>query len=148
MCRGVRNPPFLFLFLPLYQTTLFTKTNIPTLLQIMFFKNKHDANLHNSFECNHISYYSLIAFDERVTFWLQRVRSLPCASLSGASPSPLDQSLCLSPLDPSPSPVGQTPSPSPTKVRVSLDLSPDSAWAHESNNRKVLYFNPTFNHFC
>ena len=23
--------------------------------------------------------YSLIAFDERVTFWLQRVRSLPCA---------------------------------------------------------------------
>ena len=24
-------------------------------------------------------YYSLIAFDERVTFWLQRVRSLPCA---------------------------------------------------------------------
>ena len=25
------------------------------------------------------SNYSLIAFDERVTFWLQRVRSLPCA---------------------------------------------------------------------
>ena len=24
-------------------------------------------------------YYSLIAFDKRVTFWLQRVRSLPCA---------------------------------------------------------------------
>ena len=24
-------------------------------------------------------HYSLIAFDERVTFWLQRVRSLPCA---------------------------------------------------------------------
>ena len=24
-------------------------------------------------------YYSLIAFDERVTFWLQRVQSLPCA---------------------------------------------------------------------
>ena len=23
--------------------------------------------------------YSLIAFDERVTFWLQRVQSLPCA---------------------------------------------------------------------
>ena len=23
--------------------------------------------------------YSLIAFDERITFWLQRVRSLPCA---------------------------------------------------------------------
>ena len=23
--------------------------------------------------------YSLIAFDERVTFWLQRIRSLPCA---------------------------------------------------------------------
>ena len=105
----------------------------------MFFKNKHDANLHNSFECNHISYYSLIAFDERVTFWLQRVRSLPCASLSGASPSPLDLSS---------SPVGQSPSPSPTKVRVSPDLSPDSAWAHESNNKKVLYFNPTFNHFC
>ena len=32
---------------------------------------------------------------------------------------------------------------SPTKVRV----RPDSAWTHESNNRKVLYFNPTFNHF-
>ena len=78
MCRGVWNPPFLFLLLPLYQTTLFTKTNIPTLLQIMFFKNKHDANLHNSFEYNHISYYSLIAFDKRVTFWLQHVRSLPC----------------------------------------------------------------------
>ena len=29
------NPTFLFLFHPLY--TLFTKTNIPTLLQIMFF---------------------------------------------------------------------------------------------------------------
>ena len=55
------------------------------------------------------------------------------------SPSPLDQS-------PSPSPVGQSPSPSPspTKVRV----SPDSAWTHESNNRKVLYFNSSFNHFC
>ena len=26
-----------------------------------------------------VTYYSLIAFDERVTFWLQRVRSLPCA---------------------------------------------------------------------
>ena len=26
-----------------------------------------------------LSRYSLIAFDERVTFWLQRVRSLPCA---------------------------------------------------------------------
>ena len=25
-------------------------------------------------------YYSLIAFDQRVTFWLQRIRSLPCAS--------------------------------------------------------------------
>ena len=24
-------------------------------------------------------FYSLIAFDERVTFWLQPVRSLPCA---------------------------------------------------------------------
>ena len=23
--------------------------------------------------------YSLIAFDERVTFWLQRLKSLPCA---------------------------------------------------------------------
>ena len=36
----------------------------------------------------------------------------------------------------------------PTEVRVSPNLSPDSAWTHESNNRKVLYFNPTFNHFC
>ena len=25
-----------------------------------------------------ITDYSLIAFDERVTFWLQRIRSLPC----------------------------------------------------------------------
>ena len=78
--RGLK--PTLFIFIPPFnQTTLFTKTNIPTLLQIMFCKNKHDANLHNSFEYNHISYYmySLIAFDERVTFWLQRVQSLPCA---------------------------------------------------------------------
>ena len=36
---------------------------------------------------------------------------------------------------------------SPTKVRVSPDLSPDSAWSHEPNSRKVLYFYPTFN-FC
>ena len=42
----------------------------------------------------------------------------------------------------------ESESASPTKVRVSPDLSPDSAWTHESNNRKVLYFNPTFNHFC
>ena len=70
-------------------------------------------------------------------------------SPSGVSPSPLDQSLSPSPspLDqsPSPSPVG--PSPSPTKIRVSPNLSLDSAWAHESNNRKLLCFNPTFNHF-
>ena len=39
------------------------------------------------------------------------------------SPSPLDQSP-----SPSPSPMGQeSESVSPTKVRVSLDLSPDSA---------------------
>ena len=37
----------------------------------------------------------------------------------------------------------ESESASPKKVRV----SPDSAWTHESNNRKVLYFNPTFNHF-
>ena len=42
----------------------------------------------------------------------------------------------------------ESESASPTEVRVSPDLSPDSAWTHESNNRKVLYFNPTFNHFC
>ena len=42
----------------------------------------------------------------------------------------------------------ESESASPTKVRVNPDLSPDSAWTHESNNRKVLYFNPTFNHFC
>ena len=42
----------------------------------------------------------------------------------------------------------ESESASPTKVRVSPDLSPDSAWTHESNNRKVLYFNPTLNHFC
>ena len=69
-------------------------------------------------------------------------------SPSGVSPSPLDQSP-----SPSPSPFDQSPSPSPspTKVRVSPDLSPDSApdstWTHESNSRKVLYSNPTFNHF-
>ena len=34
----------------------------------------------------------------------------------------------------------ESESASPTEVRV----SPDSAWTHESNNRKVLYFNPTF----
>ena len=56
VCRGVWNPPFLFLFHPLYQTTIFTKTNIPTLLQIMFLENEYDANLHNSFEYNHIFY--------------------------------------------------------------------------------------------
>ena len=64
-------------------------------------------------------------------------------SPSGVSPSSssLDQS-------PSPSPVGQCPSLSPTKVRVSPDLSSDSGWTHESSNRKVLYFNPTFNNFA
>ena len=54
--QRVWNPPFLILFHPLYQTTLFTKTDIPNLLQVMFFKNIHDPNLHNSFEYNHISY--------------------------------------------------------------------------------------------
>ena len=29
-------------------------------------------------------YYSLIAFDERVTFWLQRAGSLPCACVFAA----------------------------------------------------------------
>ena len=42
----------------------------------------------------------------------------------------------------------ESESASPTEVRVSPDLSPDSAWTHESNNRKVLCFNPTFNHFA
>ena len=42
----------------------------------------------------------------------------------------------------------ESESASPTEVRVSPDLSPDSAWTHESNNRKVFYFNPNFNHFC
>ena len=78
-------------------------------------------------------------------------------SPSGVSPSPLDQSPSPSPspLDqspsPSPSPLDQSPSPSPWVQQRSEwvpDLSPDSAWTHESNNRKVLYFNPTFNHFC
>ena len=31
-----------------------------------------------------LSDYTLIAFDERVTFWLQRARSLPCASVFAA----------------------------------------------------------------
>ena len=42
----------------------------------------------------------------------------------------------------------ESESASPTEVRVSPDLSPDSAWTHESGKRKVLYFNPTFNHFA
>ena len=52
-------------------------------------------------------------------------------SPSGVSLSPLDQSLSPSPLDQSPSlsPVGPSPSP---WVRI-----------HESNNWKVIYFNPT-----
>ena len=33
------------------------------------------------------------------------------------------------------------------RVRVRF-LSPDSAWTHESNNRTVLYFNPTLNIFA
>ena len=41
-----------------------------------------------------------------------------------------------------PSPLD--PSPSLTKVRV----SPDLVWTHESNSRKVCYFNLTFNNFC
>ena len=39
-------------------------------------------NLISTYLCTHHSYflhYSLIAFDERVTFWLQRIQSLPCA---------------------------------------------------------------------
>ena len=39
-------------------------------------------------------------------------------------------------------PESESESASPTEARV----SPDSAWTHESNNRKVLYFNLTFNH--
>ena len=58
-------------------------------------------------------------------------------SPSCVSPSPLDKS-------PSPSPLDQSPNPSLTKVRVSPDSSPDPAWTHESNSRKVLYSNPTF----
>ena len=30
-------------------------------------------------EAQNKGFYSLIAFDERVTFWLQCIRSLPCA---------------------------------------------------------------------
>ena len=43
MCRGVWNSPFLYLFHPLYQTTLFYKNKHTHHLQIMFFKNKHNA---------------------------------------------------------------------------------------------------------
>ena len=72
-------------------------------------------------------------------------------SPSGASPSPLDQSPSPSPspLDqsPSPSPVGQSPSPSP-RVQKKSEWVQTQAWTHESNNRKVLCFNSTFNHFC
>ena len=40
-----------------------------------------------AFICNwhYHKFYSLIAFDERVTFWLQHVRSLPCAWAYAAS---------------------------------------------------------------
>ena len=61
-------------------------------------------------------------------------------SPSGQSPSP--SGVSPSPLDQSPSPLDT--SPSLTKVRV----SPDLVWTHESNSRKVCYFNPTFNNFC
>ena len=76
-------------------------------------------------------------------------------SPSGVSPSPLDQSPESESTGPeseseseSSGSESESESASPTEVRVSPDLSPDSAWTHESNNRKVLYFNPTFNHFC
>ena len=76
-------------------------------------------------------------------------------SPSGVSPSPLDQSprsksKSIGPESESESSGSESESESgsPTKVRVSPDLSPDSAWTHESNNRKVFYYIPTFNHFC
>ena len=64
----------------------------------------------------------------------------PSPSPSGQSPSP--SGVSLSPLDqsPSPSPLDQSPSPSPSPVGQSP--SP-RVRTHESNNRKVLYFNPT-----
>ena len=52
---------------------------------------------------------------------------------SGVSPSPLDQS---------PESIG--PESESNKSRV----SPDLVWTHESNSRKVCYFNLTFNNFC
>ena len=73
----------------------------------------------------------------------------PSLSPSGQSPSP--SGVSPSPLDQSPSPLDQSPSPSPSPVGQSPSpesLSPDSAWTHESNNRKVLYFNTSFNDFA
>ena len=78
-------------------------------------------------------------------------------SPSGVSPSPLDQSPeskseSIRPESESESESSgsesESESASPTEVRVSPDLSPDSTWTHESNNRKVLCFNPTLNQFC
>ena len=78
-------------------------------------------------------------------------------SPSGVSPSPLDQSPSPSPspLDqspsPSPSPVGQSPSPSP---RVQQKSEWVRTWVRTQPGlmsptiKKLLYFNPTFNHFC
>ena len=48
-----------------------------SLLSLLWIKIQHnDKNVTARFS---IALYSLIAFDERVSFWLQRVRSLPCA---------------------------------------------------------------------
>ena len=47
-------------------------------LQIAFSLKKQNLSLRFSGHAC-VQHYSLIAFDERVTFWLQHVRSLPCA---------------------------------------------------------------------
>ena len=53
-------------------TQLLVVTVLPTVV------NNSDFTVTIQPLCSHCA-YSLIAFDERVTFWLQRVRSLPCA---------------------------------------------------------------------
>ena len=45
-------------------------------------------------------------------------------------------------------PESESESESSGSESESESVSPTEAWTHESNNRKVLYFNPSFNHFA
>ena len=52
----LKTHPFYFYSTLYIKPPYLQKTNIPTLLQIMFLETKHDAIYHNSFEYNHIFY--------------------------------------------------------------------------------------------